>query len=163
MPTARPPTMSSLVDELDTTAGRATWNDDHAEGPLRLSSKRPHVSCGPLAIVTPHNSVSDNEGRYLGGGFRTGGQSAGDAHRTAWLSNLRSPLAATEQATSHKRGRDPTKGPQEGGDSAPIVTGGPRPIMRSPRVIPRTLLTRIRTLLTRLGVIPRTLPTKLIA
>jgi hypothetical protein len=57
-------------------------------------------------------------------------------------------------------GRRPRVAPQHG----TLLTRRPRRTYpQEPRVIPRTLLTVIRTLLTRLGVIPRTLPTKLIA
>jgi hypothetical protein len=42
------------------------------------------------------------------------------------------------------------------------VSGEERPVIHRPKVIPRTLPTRIRTLVTRLAVIPRTLLTNLI-
>ena len=49
---------------------------------LRATPPWQQTPARELAIVTPHSSVTDNEGRCPGGGFRTRSQSAGYAHRS---------------------------------------------------------------------------------
>ena len=86
--------------------------DDHAEGPLRLGSKRPHVSRRPLAIVTPHNSVTDHEGRCPGGGFRTPGPERGlRTQEPPWLSSLRSICRLRRPSKRHRRRGGGTRQP----------------------------------------------------